>query len=198
MQVYPLDALGRRTRSPQTVPVAADGSFGPVPVSPTARYELALVRPGIATHHFYFQPFRRSDSLVRLLAGRPGEGVGALIETSPHHTALTFNRQKEWWGAEGDQLWINGRQILNAANAPRAKRVIGIFAFDDNSDRVTDLTAPLPDLYAQTFLTGMDVYIPAGGATAVTVAHRGGGLETAILPAWPSDQHRVTINVNDY
>ncbi|SNY71077.1 Lipase (class 2) [Paractinoplanes atraurantiacus] len=187
--------LGRFLR--HTVEVAADGSFGPVPLSPHARYEFVLVRPGTPDHHFYFQPFLRSDSFVRLLAGRPGEGVGALIETSPAHTALTLNRQKEWW-ASADKLYVNGRQILNEANAPRAKRVIGVFAFDKNSDRVTDLTAPLPDIYAQTFLTGMDVYIPARAFVSVVVANRDGRWESTILPAWPSDQHRVTINVNDY
>ncbi|MEV4350497.1 alpha/beta hydrolase [Actinoplanes sp. NPDC049596] len=198
VHIYALNALGGRARLQHTAPVAEDGSFGPVALSPLARHEFALVRPGAPTHHFYFQPFLRSDSLVRLLAGRPGEGVGALIETSPGHTALTLNRQKEWWGAEGDRLYLNGRQILNAANTPRAKRVIGIFAFDANSDRRTDLTAPLPGLYAQTFLTGMDVYLPARFVTTVVVAHRGGGTETTVLPAWPSDQHRVTVNVNDY
>ncbi|XVV16720.1 alpha/beta hydrolase [Actinoplanes sp. CA-131856] len=194
VQVFDV-TLGRRLK--HTVPVASDGSFGPVPLSPLARYEFVLVRPGTADHHFYFQPFLRSDSFVRLLAGRPGEGVGALIETSPAHTALTLNRQKEWWGS-ADKLYVNGRQILNEANAPRAKRVIGVFAFDQNSDRVTDLTAPLPAIYAQTFLTGMDVYIPAHRLVSVVVAHRGGGWESTILPAWPSDRHRVTINVNDY
>ncbi|MEU8820861.1 alpha/beta fold hydrolase [Actinoplanes sp. NPDC048796] len=187
--------LGRSLK--RTVTVADDGSFGPVPLAPLARYEFTLVRPGTPDHHFYFQPFLRSDSFVRLLAGRPGEGVGALIETSPAHTALTLNRQKEWW-ASADKLYINGRQILNEANAPRSKRVIGVFAFDKNSDRVTDLSAPLPDIFAQTFLTGMDVYIPSGSAVSVVVAHRGGGWESTILPAWPSDRHRVTVNVNDY
>jgi hypothetical protein len=202
--VHPLDPVtGRRlaSRPQHSVAVAADGSFGPVSLSPVARYEFVLQRPGTPAHHFYFQPFLRSDSLVRLLAGRPGEGVGALIETSEQHTALTLNRQKEWWGDQGDQgdqIWINGRQILNAANAPRSKRVIGVFAFDKGSDRVTDLTAPLPEFYAQTFLTGMDVFIPAGPLAAVVVAHRGGGLETTTLPAWPSSEHRVTVNVNDY
>ena len=67
----------------------------------SARYEFAIVRPGAATHHFYSQPFLRSDSFVRLLTSRPGEGLGALVETSDRHTALTINRQKEWWGDRG-------------------------------------------------------------------------------------------------
>ena len=66
-----------------------------------------------------------------------------------------------------DSLWINGRNILNAANAPRTKRVIGIFAFDADSDGVTDLSAPLPAFFSQTFITGMDVFIPAPVALRV-------------------------------
>ena len=204
LEVYPIGTLtGRRlsARPQHVVPVGADGSFDPLALLPTMRYEFALLRPGTAVHHFYFPPFRRSDTFVRLLTGRPGEGVGALIDTSDRHTALTVNRQKEWWGdqgAAGDHLWVNGRDLLNPANAPRAKRVIGIFAFDDGSDGVTDLTAPLPEFFGQTFLTGMDVFLPAGSPVRVVVGHRGGRPEVATVPGWRSSAHRVTINVDDH
>ncbi|MEU0562410.1 hypothetical protein [Dactylosporangium sp. NPDC006015] len=68
---------------------------------------------------------------------------------------------------------------LNEADSPRVKRVIGIFAFDEGSDGVTDLSAPLPEFYAQTFITGMDVYIPARGHTGVAAVERGTG---TVLP----------------
>ena len=202
LDVHPVGALtGRRlsARPQHSVAVGGDGSFGPLTVHPGSRYEFALVREGIATHHFYFAPFRRSDAFVRLLAGRPGEGVGELIETGDRHTALTFTRQKEWWGGEGDHLWINGRDILNPATAPHAKRAIGVFAFDRGSDRVTDLAAPLPEIFAQPFLTGMDVFIPAApGVVTVAVGSRGGGLQWATVPSWRSSEHRVTVNVDDH
>ncbi len=202
LDVHPVGALtGRRlaARPQHSVALGGDGSFGPLRIDPASRYEFALVRDGVSTHHFYFAPFRRSDTFVRLLAGRPGEGVGELIETGDRHTALTFTRQKEWWGGEGDHLWINGRDILNPATAPRAKRAIGIFAFDEGSDRVTDLTAPLPELFAQPFLTGMDVFIPAApGLVTIAVGSRGGGLEWATVPSWRSSEHRVTVNVDDH
>jgi hypothetical protein len=198
---------GRRlSRHPaHRVALGADGSFGPLPLLSKARYEFAIVRAGAATHHVYFPPLLRSDSFVRLLTSRPGEGLGALVETSDRHTALTIQRQKEWWGDQGDagdHLWINGRDILNPANAPRAKRVIGIFAFDRGSDGVTDLSAPLPEFFAQTFITGMDVFVPAapahGGVVSIVVGQRGGGYDLVNVPNWRSDHHRVTVNVNDY
>nr|BFE74559.1 hypothetical protein GCM10020092_078600 [Actinoplanes digitatis] len=116
-----------------------------------------------------------------------------------------FSRQKEWWGDQGDagdRLWINGRNILNPANAPRTKRVIGIFAFDDGSDGVTDLTAPLPEFFSQIFITGMDVFIPATpahhGVVSIAVHQRGGGFEVAGVPNWRSSDHRVTVNIDDH
>ncbi|SIR31995.1 alpha/beta hydrolase [Micromonospora avicenniae] len=208
LEVYPVSPLtGRRLsdRPAHRLPLAGDGSFGPIPVLATARYEFAIVRTDAPTHHFYFQPFLRSDAFVRLLTSRPGEGLSALIDTSDRHTALTIQRQKEWWGDQGgagDQLWINGRSVLNAANAPRAKRTIGIFAFDDGSDRVTDLTAPLPEFFSQTFMTGMDVFIPAEpahlGLVSIGVDQRGGGFELINVPNWRSSEHRVTVNVDDF
>ncbi|MFC0508964.1 alpha/beta hydrolase [Micromonospora costi] len=207
LEVWPVNPLtgGRLTHRPaHRVPLTGDGSFGPFPVLATARYEFAVVRAGAATHHFYFAPFLRSDSFVRLLTSPPGEGLGALVDTSDRHTALTIQRQKEWWGDQGeagDKLWINGRSVLNAANTPRAKRAIAIFAFDDGSDRVTDLSAPLPEFFAQTFITGMDVFIPAApahlGLVSIAVGHRGGGLDVLTVPNWRSSEHRVTVNVDD-
>ncbi len=208
LEVYPVSPLtgGRLSHRPaHRLSLSGDGSFGPLPVLATARYEFAIVRPGAATHHFYFQPFLRSDSFVRLATSVPGEGLSALVDTSDRHTALTIQRQKEWWGDQGDagdHLWINGRDVLNSANTPRAKRTIGIFAFDDGSDGVTDLTAPLPEFFSQTFITGMDVFIPATparlGLVRITVGQRGGGHEVINVPNWRSSTDRVTVNVDDF
>ncbi|MFF4880817.1 alpha/beta hydrolase [Micromonospora sp. NPDC000668] len=208
LEVYPVSSLtgGRLSNRPaHRVPLSGDGSFGPFPVLATARYEFAIVRAGAATHHFYFQPFLRSDSFVRLATSRPGEGLGALVDTSDRHTALIIQRQKEWWGDQGDagdNLWINGRDVLNPANTPRVKRTIGIFAFDDGSDGVTDLTAPLPEFFSQTFITGMDLFIPATpahlGIVRITVGQRGGGFDAVNVPNWKSSEHRVTVNVDDF
>jgi hypothetical protein len=209
LEIYRIGGLtGQRlsSRPAHRVALGADGAFGPFPLLPRARYEFAIVRAGAATHHVYFPPFLRSDAFVRLLTSPPGEGLGALVETSDRHTALTIQRQKEWWGDQGeagDRLWINGRDILNAANAPRVKRVIGIFAFDRGSDGVTDLSAPLPEFFAQIFITGMDVFIPAAppgrrGLVSIVVGQRGGGFDMVNVPNWRSDEHRVTVNVSDY
>ena len=197
LQVYALDALGGRRRLVATAALTGDGAFGPIQADGGTRYEFAVVRAGAPppTHHFYFTPFQRTDRLIRLLTSTPGEGLGALVETSDRHAAIVVNRNKEWW-AGSDRLRINGHDVLNEANSPRVKRVIGIFAFDRGSDGVTDLAAPLPEFYAQTFITGMDVYIPARGHTVVAARERGTGTLTVLpIPAWPSTGHRSTVNL---
>ncbi|WP_238018459.1 alpha/beta hydrolase [Dactylosporangium sp. AC04546] len=194
LEIYQLSPLGTRIRQVATAPLSGDGTFGPVSADGDARYEFAVVRPGAPTHHFYFAPFQRTDTLVRLLTSAPGQGLGALVEAGDRHAAVVVNRNKEWW-AGADELRINGRSVLTEANSPRAKRVIGIFAFDKGSDGVTDLSAPLPEFYAQTFITGMDVYIPARGLTVVSARERGTGTVTVLpIPAWPSSSDRSTVN----
>ena len=93
----------RKGRHPvATLDIADDGSWGPVRgLSSRKHYEFALVDPGQITHHIYFEPFKRSNHLVRLLTSEPGGGVNILIERSPRHSALTIVRYKELWGDQG-------------------------------------------------------------------------------------------------
>ncbi|MQY10963.1 hypothetical protein SRB5_10770 [Streptomyces sp. RB5] len=185
--------------------IGADGSWGPFRGSGTAHYEFALIWNEEQTHHLYLPPSRRSDHLIRLLTSHPGEGVSALVETSDRHTALSITRNKEWWGDQGeagDSLRVDGQEIVNAADAPRTKRTIGIFAQDAGSDGVTDLTAPLPAFHALPFLTGVDLYLPAapGRSHTLTALPRAtdGRPDTLNVPAWPSSTDRVSVQFDDY
>ena len=104
-------------------------------------------------------------------------------------------------GAQNDVLLVNGQNVLNPANAPRQKRVIGIFLYDQHTDGRTDLTAPIPAFFEVVFMTGMDVFIPSGDKPiSVVVKPRGGGGESEVLnvPAWPSSKHRVSLQFDDY
>jgi hypothetical protein len=209
LEVYEVDRHtgARLRRRPVAVfALGGDGSWGPFRARGTARYEFAIVRDGAATHHLYFQPFRRTDRLIRLLTSLPGEGLSARVEVGDRHSALVVNRQKEWWGdqgAAGDSLSIDGVQVLNAANSPRVKRVIGIFAFDAGVDGATDLAAPIPFFFAQPFITGIDVHVPAADPPSRTVrivaVPRGGGghVDTLNIPNWRSTDHRVTVQFDD-
>lgn len=205
-RVHPITGRRLSWRPEHVVELAGDGSFGPLRARGDARYEFAIVFPTGGTHHVYFQPFGRTNRIVRLLTGRPGEGLSGLMDVSPAHANLTVNRNKEWWGdqaAGNDVLLVNGRPILNAANAPRAKRVIGMFVFDRAADRRTDLAAPIPEFFAQPFISGMDVFVPAApanlGLVVVLAEPRGGRghLDNLTVPNWPSTDHRISLNFND-
>jgi Lipase C-terminal domain len=198
----------RLTRRPAAVfALSGDGSWGPFRALPFARYEFAIVRAGASTHHFYYQSFGRSDRLIRLLTSPPGQGLGEATERSDRSTNVIVNRGKEWWGDQGDGsdvLLLNGRSVLNAADAPRTKRVIGIFGYDVGLDGVTDLTAPVPFFFSQPFITGIDVALPAAptgaGRVGLVSRPRGGNghLDAVTVPNWPSTTDTISVQFNDY
>jgi hypothetical protein len=199
----------RRGAHPKaTFEIGPDGAWGPFEGHSQKHYEFALVSETAGTtHHFYQQPFRRSDHLIRLLTSEPGTGLDLLREKSDRHTTFTIVRYKEWWGDQGDLndvLEIDGLSSLNPANSPRTKRVNAIFAMDVGSDGVTDLTAPHPVLFALPFITGMDVFVPAttppDDKVRVRMTSRtGSGLTAAVnVPNWASSTHHISIQFRDY
>ncbi|MEU7824308.1 alpha/beta fold hydrolase [Catellatospora sp. NPDC049133] len=207
VDVYEIDAAtGRRLTSQPfaQVTIAADGGFGPITAAPQARYEFAIVHGAGHVQHHYFQPFQRTDRLLRLLTNRPGEGISSRVPVDPRHSALSLTRYKEWWGDQGagsDHLTVNGVDILNAVTAPRDKRAIGLFAHDQRVDQRTDLSVAIPD-FDEVFITAADVYIPAAadasGTVTVTIQSRaGGGTQRFTVPNWPSHTDRITLNALD-
>ena len=193
----------------------ADGAWGPFKAQGLKHYEFVLLREGARPHHFYFEPFIRSNYLVRLLTSPTG-GIGDQMERDGNSAALVITRQKEWWGNQGadnDVLTINGTNIINAATCPLPKPltspspqmgVIGIFAYDRYLNGATDLSAPIPYFYGLTFMTGVDIYVPAAdppnGTISLVLTPRGGGGNTQVInfPNWASLNHSVSIPFNDY
>ncbi|MFD5874658.1 hypothetical protein [Streptomyces sp. NPDC060322] len=208
LEVWRLDpATGARAGLlPQhVVRVGADGAFGPLGVGGRGHYELAFVRPGERTGHFYFEPFERSDHFVRLLVSPPG-GVTDSIDVCPAHTALTVVRAREWRAgtADDDRLRIGGTDVLNPAVSPQLRQILGLFAFDKGCDGVSHLDAALPPFDRVPFLTATDLSLPAEGqgrgTILVTQTMRGtGGVdETLAVPNWPSVGHTVSLLFKDY
>jgi hypothetical protein len=99
--------------------------------------------------------------------------------------------------------------LSNPAVAPRLPIIpfspnkIGIHAFDAGLDKVSTL-APIPFFLAQTFQTGVDIWMPAtdppDGTISFTNEPRGDTSrpQTVNVPNWASDDHRVSIQFNDY
>jgi pimeloyl-ACP methyl ester carboxylesterase len=198
----------RKHKGPVAVQaLSGDGSWGPFRIKRGRHYEFALVPATEGrTHHFYYEPFVRSDHLVRLLTSEAGSPLDLLTEKSPNHVSMVATRNKELWGdqgAENDVLAINGTGVCSAATCPISKRVIGMFAFDVGSDGVTNLGAPIPTLFALPFLSGVDHFIPAApggtGKVSVSLTSRGAGpTRTVNFPNRPSTTDQVTVQLSDF
>jgi pimeloyl-ACP methyl ester carboxylesterase len=185
--------------------LTGDGSWGPFDVNPNRYYEFVLTR-GDDVHHLYFQPFPRTNHMVRLLTSDPGVGLDALWEKSADHANLAIVRNKEWWGDQGasnDVLEVNGISVINAATAPQSKRVVGVFVYDAGVDGVTNTDVPIPAFFGLPFLTGIDVNLPAAtppdGTISVAATPRGGqGVETINVPNWASSTDSVSVQFHDF
>jgi pimeloyl-ACP methyl ester carboxylesterase len=105
LELWEVSALtGERTRSTPEQQATADatGNFGPWPVSPVKRYEINVIRQaddGPRYQHFYYEPWIRSDHLVRLNISPIGSTLSEVIrENAGPNSGASIVRQKEWWG----------------------------------------------------------------------------------------------------
>jgi pimeloyl-ACP methyl ester carboxylesterase len=209
LQIFEIDRRGRREhrRPDATFAIGANGAWGPFKAHAGERYEFALTRTDGSVHHLYFQPFLRSDHLVRLLTSRPGEGLDLLREPSDTSAGFGVIRYKEMWGDQGannDTLEIDGVNILNPATAPRTKRVNAMFVGDDNLDGVTDLSAPVQPWFSLPFISAVDLVVPAtippDDTVRVEMVARAGDRDEEVvnIPNWATSQNIVTITFRDF
>jgi len=186
--------------------LSGDGSWGPFEAKGGVHYEFALVRGG-QTDHFYYEPFIRSDYLIRLTTSPVGGGISAYIEKSDRHSAMNIIRYKELWGDQGvnnDILTVNGVNVATPSLCPISRRVISFFAFDKGSDGVNNLVTPPYPFNVLSFMSGADFYIPAAdppdGTISVELTPRGGGGKKQVMnvPNWQSSKHIITVQFNDF
>jgi hypothetical protein len=207
VQVWPIDdATGQRTAADPiaTYQIDSSGDWGPVAIRAGRRYEFALIRPGVPVHHFYYEPFLRSDHLIRLLESDALRLAGG--PPSTNSVAMVVIRYKELWGdqpGDNDSLAFNGINICNPAICPLSQLVNALFAYDRGQDRTTDTSKPDPVYSRLPFVTGADVYMPAQnppvGRVTVTLRSRGGGsTRTVTFPNFPSSTDVATIQLNDF
>ena len=84
LQIWRVDADtgARMDKKPKAVfAIGPDGNWGPFKAKGGQHYEFALVLQGAFTHHLYYEPFFRSDYLIRLNTEEPGTGLGAALES---------------------------------------------------------------------------------------------------------------------
>jgi hypothetical protein len=184
------------------------GNWGPFMAKAGEHYEFVIVPQNFTPHHFYYEPFIRSDYLIRLLESPPGPtGLDYYTSKFPNQSNLVITRYRELWGDQGvnnDILAINGVNIVNEATCPLSKLVNSAFVFDNGSEDQSNLTQPIAFYYAITFLTGVDLYIPGAnppdGRIRFVVMPRGGEgkLQVLNVPNWASTTDRITIQIRDF
>ena len=196
------------SRPDATYPIGEDGNWGPFHAISGQTYEFAIVRPGEPEHPLYFEPFVRSDYLIRLNTQGPGGGISALLDRSPNHVNLVINRNMEFWGdqdGENDVLTVNGVNVITPQTNPLTKLVNAMFLWDKGSDGISHIGVPVEPYASITFFTGEDVYIPGnvhgeGTVSLVLKSRTGGGLtQTINVPNIASSVDRaISVNFMDF
>lgn len=218
LRVWAVDADdGARLESEPlaTFEIAADGAWGPAKLDPQAHYEIELLRPGRATHHFYRQPIMRSSQLVRLNTSRAGSDIEINTNTGEHHTALVINREKEWWtdhsSGQNDVLEVSTHSGLwgeqpaeNILSSAMGDGNLAIHAHEDASTPAVSTLELLPYFHAQAFQTGVALYMPAAtppdGHISLVSSPRGDDTRQQVInvPNWASSDHRVSVTFRDW
>jgi len=188
--------------------IDATGNWGPFRAKMGQAYEFNIVREGQGDHPSYYEPWIRSDYLIRLLTTGPTGGPSAYMDRSPNHVNLLLGRNMEFWGDQGasnDILAVNGTDVISPATNPIVKRVNYMFVYDQGADGVSHLGVPIPYFHALTFFTGVDLFAPGAyppnGTVSVALTSRTGGgkTQTINVPNLASSQIRtITVMFNDW
>ncbi len=211
ISIYEVDpATGHRLSSqPAYVkePVS-DGSFAFLNAKQGASYEFNVTLPDSEQQgHWYYEPFVRTDTMIRLKFTAPGSALFNMMDTSPTASSVTVVRNREMLGDDSggggvDSLRINGTEvcedILPGGADISSSGPIGLLIYDLNSDGVSDLSSMGDTFSAIPFVNSIDLVIPAAAAADSTVEvvlqDRCSGLtQTVHVPNYPSDEHKMFV-----
>jgi pimeloyl-ACP methyl ester carboxylesterase len=208
-EVWAIDpATGYRTGAAPAgaFTVAADGRWGPVPVTSGASYEIAVNEDG-RSGHYYFQPFTRSSNLVHLIGAPATAASETNTNKGPNHSALVVQRQRELWrshGARNDTLQVGeGANLANVFQNVTGD-VIAVHIHDDKATPQSSSLSLLNYFKSQPFQTGVDVYLPATTPPTQTIRvvndPRGdaGKRQQLAVPNWASSTDRAIVELDDW
>lgn len=208
LRVFPLNPKTgqRKGKAIYTKKLDASGNFGPLKVDGRTRYEFAVVRPGTTTLHNYPEVFERDNHLYRVLIA---PALAPYLDSSPEHTNVSVTRMIEFRGDQtgtgaNDRLALNGQNVINEVTAQRARRTLAVFNIDRGSDGVTDTRASLSPFNLLSFLTGVDIFLPASAdhSGTIKVAEKSrepiGHVRVTNIPNWPSSDHSVSVYFKNY
>jgi hypothetical protein len=197
-----------RSRPDAVYTLDASGNWGPFRARLGQAYEFNIVRAGMSDHPFYYEPFIRSDYLIRLnTSPEPDGGTSKYMDRSPNHVNLVVGRNMELWGDQevNDVLKINGTNVISAGTNYQTKAVNFMFIWDKGADGVSHLGVPQQPYHSGGFFTGVDYFIPgaspANGTTSLVLTSRlgGGKTQTINVPNRASSEcRRITVQFNEW
>jgi hypothetical protein len=213
LKIYEINGYtgARLHRNPKAVyAIGPDGNWGPFKARAGDYYEFMVIHPTGELHPFYYQPFIRSNHLLRLnTSPEPGGGTSAVMDRSPNHANLIISRNKEYWGNQGvdnDILAVNGVNLVNAATCPAAPMSATssvLFVFDQMADQISHPEVAIPETL--TFFSMVDHFVPGAyppnGTIRITLIPRGenGLMQVLNVPNWASSVvRRISVTFNDY
>jgi hypothetical protein len=168
-------------------------------------YEFAEMRPGAPVHHFYSEPFIRSDHLIRLLESDALRLAGGVPD--PRSVAMVILRYKELWGDQGsesDVLTVNGLRVCDQTTCPLSKEVNALFVGDFDHDGPSGAPETWPAFQSLgVFVSSADMFVPAQspatGKVTVGIKSRGKGpVRTISFPNFPATTDVMSVQLNDY
>lgn len=214
LDAYEVDQkTGGRIRSTPdySTVINAGGNFTFARALAGRSYEFYITSPSNETFgHYYYEPFVRSDRLIRLKYIAPSI-VGSLMDQSAAQSNLIIIRNKEFLGVNAlypneDSLKVNDTELC--AGILTANGILGtpiaLFVFDKGSDRANDLSGPIQSglVASIPFIFGLDFYLQAAPPERpISIVLKGRSAkktQVVNVPNWPSTQNKITVQLWDY
>ncbi len=206
LEIYKVDGLTgfRLQKKPEaSYLLGEDGSWGSFKAKSDEYYEFVIVRGGNQNHHFYYEPFVRSDHFIRLnTSTEPDGGSTAFMERSDHHTNLVVTKGEEFLGAQtlNDVVLINGVNIVTPVTVPGTGKpqdmINALYIYDRGTDGISNIVIS-PGL--------IDLFIPGAyppNATinvALQARDAEGQWQVLNVPNWASSYtRRITVQFKTY
>jgi dienelactone hydrolase len=192
--------------------IDTDGNFKFTNATAGSNYEFYLTSTADATSvHYYYEPFTRSDYLIRLKFIATAL-MPYIVDQSANHSNLIVIRDKEFLGVNTmspneDSLKVKGTEVC-AGVLPKTGILgtpIALFIFDKGSDGVSDLSGPITSgiVANLSFISGLDFYMRAANPPDSTIpvvlnGRYSGKTQVVNVPNWPSTTDNITVQMWDY
>lgn len=202
VEIYELDPVnGRRRNAQPDASLSADaaGKWGPWKAKAGARYEFFVRTTNAADRpiHYYRETFKRSNPLVylRTFPG-PGSIAGLLLAGIPQNdeqsVLAVFSASRAVVHAR-DVLSIDDYALSTAQLTPASKTIIAMFLYDNGNGQTAGTIHPSFQLM-QSFLTGIDYFIPTATPASARLEFNG---RTLLVPNWKSATEGISVAVFD-